>query len=37
MFEAFGMGDVIAQATQENPAMRDLSVGAAVKAMVLNG
>jgi transposase len=37
MFDELGMGDVIDQATQQNPAMRDLTVGAAVKAMGLNG
>jgi transposase len=37
MFDELGIGDVIDQATQQNPAMRDLAVGEAVKAMVLNG
>jgi transposase len=37
MFDELGIGDVIDQATHQNPAMRDLTVGAAVKAMVLNG
>jgi transposase len=37
MFDALGIGDVIDHATQQNPAMRDLTVGEAVKAMVLNG
>jgi transposase len=37
MFDALGIGDVIAQATHQNPALRDLTVGEAVKAMVLNG
>jgi transposase len=37
MFDERGLGDVIAQATQQNPEMRDLTVGEAVKAMVLNG
>jgi transposase len=37
MFDELGMGDVIDQATQQNPEMRDLTVGEAVKAMVLNG
>jgi transposase len=37
MFDELGIGDVIDQATQQNPAMRDLTVGEAVKAMVLNG
>src|SRR5262245_22051467 len=37
MFDELGIGDVIDQATQQNPAMRDLTVGVTVKAMVLNG
>ena len=37
MFDELGMGDVIDQATHQNPAMRDLTVGEAVKALVLNG
>ena len=37
MFDEVGIGDVIDQATHQNPAMRDLTVGEAVKAMVLNG
>ena len=37
MFDELGLGDVIDQATQQNPDMRDLTVGEAVKAMVLNG
>lgn len=37
MFDERGLGDVIAHATHQNPAMRDLTVGEAVKAMVLNG
>jgi len=37
MFDELGIGDVLDQATQQNPAMRDLTVGEAVKAMVLNG
>src|SRR5215510_9279734 len=37
MFDELGIGDVIDQATQQNPEMRDLTVGEAVKAMVLNG
>ena len=37
MFDELGIGDVIDQATQQNPALRDLTVGEAVKAMVLNG
>src|SRR5215471_11174198 len=37
MFDELGIGDVIDKATQQNPAMRDLTVGEAVKAMVLNG
>jgi transposase len=37
MFDELGIGDVIDQATQQNPEMRNLTVGEAVKAMVLNG
>jgi transposase len=37
MFDALGLGDVIDRATQQNPEMRDLTVGEAVKAMVLTG
>jgi transposase len=37
MFDELGIGDVLDQATKQNPAMRDLTVGEAVKAMVLNG
>jgi transposase len=37
MFDELGIGDVVDNATQQNPAMRDLTVGEAVKAMVLNG
>ena len=37
MFDALGMGESIDQATQQHPDMRDLTVGIAVKAMVLNG
>jgi transposase len=37
MFDELGIGDVLDKATQQNPAMRDLTVGEAVKAMVLNG
>jgi len=37
MFDELGIGDVIDQATQQNPERRDLTVGEAVKAMVLNG
>jgi transposase len=37
MFDALGIGDVIDQATHQNPELRDLTVGDAVKAMVLNG
>ena len=35
MFDALGIGDVLDQATQQNPAMRDRTVGEAVKAMGL--
>ena len=37
MFDERGIGAVLDQATQHNPAMRDLTVGEAVKAMVRNG
>jgi transposase len=37
MFDELGIGDVIDRVTQQNPEMRDLTVGEAVKAMVLNG
>jgi len=37
MFDELGMGDILDRATQHNPEMRDLTVGEAVKAMVLNG
>ena len=37
MFDELGIGDVLDRATQQNPEMRDLTVGEAVKAMVLNG
>jgi hypothetical protein len=37
MFDALGMGEIIEQVTQQHPEMRDLTVGEAVKAMVLNG
>ena len=37
MFDELGIGDVIDNATQQHPDMRDLTVGEAVKAMVLNG
>jgi hypothetical protein len=37
MCEELGMGDVLDQATQQNPALRDLTVGEAVNAMGLNG
>ena len=37
MFDELGIGDVIDQATQQDPQMRDLTAGEAVKAMVLNG
>jgi Domain of unknown function (DUF4277) len=36
-FDALGMGDVLDHATHQNPELRDLTVGEAVKAMVLNG
>jgi transposase len=37
MFDELGLGDVLDRATHQNPEMRDLTVGEAVKAMVLNG
>jgi transposase len=37
MFDELGIGDTLDQATHHNPEMRDLTVGEAVKAMVLNG
>jgi transposase len=37
MFDELGIGDVIDQTTQQNPEIRDLTAGEAVKAMVLNG
>jgi transposase len=37
MFEELGIGDVIDHATQQNPETRFVTVGKAVKAMVLNG
>ena len=37
MFDELGIGGVIDQATQQHPAMRIVTAGTAVKAMVLNG
>jgi transposase len=37
MGDELGIGEVVDKATQQNPEMRDLPVGEAVKAMVLNG
>jgi transposase len=37
MFDELGLGEVLDHATHQNPEMRDLTVGEAVKAMVLNG
>jgi transposase len=37
MFDELGIGDVIDNATQQHPDMRDLTVGEAVKARVLTG
>jgi transposase len=37
MFEALGLTEVIDKATQQDPAMRSVTAGHAVKAMVLNG
>ena len=36
-FDALGIGETLDRATQQHPEMRDLTVGEAVKAMVLNG
>ena len=35
--DELGIGDVLDQATHQNPELRDLTVGEAVNAMVLNG
>jgi hypothetical protein len=37
MFEELGITEVIDHATQQDPAMRIVTAGHAVKAMVLNG
>jgi transposase len=37
MCDELGIGEVLDRATQQNPEMRDLTVGEAVKALVLNG
>ena len=37
LFDALGMGDVIDHATHQHPERAGLTVGEAVKAMVLNG
>jgi Domain of unknown function (DUF4277) len=37
MFDELGIGDVIDRATQQNPETRLITMGNAVKAMVLNG
>ena len=37
MFDELGIGEVIDHATQQNPEMRIVTAGQAVKAMVLNG
>ena len=37
MLDELGMGEVIAHATHQHPAWRDLTVGEAVNAMVLPG
>ena len=37
MFDALRIGDVLDHAIRHNPEMRDLTVGEAVKVMVLNG
>jgi hypothetical protein len=37
LFEALGIGEVVDQATQQNPERRIVTAGHAVNAMVLNG
>jgi transposase len=37
IFDELGIGNVLDHATHQNPEMRDLTVGEAVKGMVLNG
>jgi hypothetical protein len=37
MLDELGIGEVIAHATHQHPAWRDLTVGEAVNAMVLPG
>ena len=37
LFDELGLGDVLDHATHQHPARRDLTVGEAVNAMVLNG
>ena len=37
MFDELGIGDIIDRATQQNPEMRIVTAGQAVKAMGLNG
>jgi transposase len=37
MFEELGITETVDQATQQNPEMRMVTAGHAVKAMVLNG
>jgi transposase len=37
MFDELGIGEILDRATQQNPEMRGLTVGEAIKAMVLNG
>lgn len=37
MFDELGIAEVIDKATQQDPAMRLVTAGQAVKAMVLNG
>jgi transposase len=37
MFDELGLGDVIDHATHQHPELRDLALGEAVNAMVLNG
>ena len=37
MFDELGLGDVLDRATHQHPTRRDLTVGEAVNAVVLNG
>ena len=37
MFDALGLGEILAHATHQHPALRDRTVGEAVKALVRKG